>query len=796
MTAPLHGAFAAAIIFFSGAAVAGGPGQTPGSQAGQSGQAAPTLAERASRVLAMQPGDAHRMSGAAPMVFREIRGDRHFSGELIVRARPDKARTASDRIAPITAVRCQFVDEFVVRVPAGMTEGELAGALMSTGDYEFAEPNWTVFPLNNVPNDPQFGQSWQHTRLQSTQAWTINQGSPDVIVAVCDTGILLSHADLAAALVPGYNSVNRVAQVDGGQVGDINGHGTFVAGLAAAIGNNGIGVTGVGWNFSIMPIRVSNSSGGGASLFNLTNGARWAANNGAKVVNVSYSGANASTNNAAARDVKNAGGLLFWAAGNDGAVLNGNLPDLVIVGSTTSSDTKSGFSNFGTAIDVVAPGSSVRSTRINGGYGNGSGTSYASPIAAGVAGLIFSTNPDLSPDDVQDVLYNSVDDLGPPGWDPNFGHGRVNSFNAVTMAQTYIPRRPLPLTETFESASWQDNFEIVAGTAEVTPDPDAAAGESALLMTGTGTLETLPLAGRMLGADASVRLVVRTEGAEPGEKLTAEYLDDSGAWNHLFDAPANGGNTGFVVHEELLPQSFRFHGAQIRLATNGNAPTDLWLIDELTIGPRTPNTAPYAEPFDVGRFSPLRWSEVNNAQIKLLGDNFVMELASGAGAQTVAIPVAALGEPQQWTYFFIGGDALVAGDTLLVEYLSPFSGWQTLTTIDGGDIGAGLSGVEITMPFAALLSDDLKIRFTASTGGGSFFIDDINVGTNRLPDPVQGCSPADLAEPFGELNFFDLAAYLTLFNAGDPAADLAEPFGELNFFDLAEYLSIFNQGCP
>ena len=797
-----HGAMAAAILFFSGGAASAlhaagqgadrNPDQNPDQKQSQS---AASLAERAAGVLALRPGDAERMRDAAPIEFRAIPGDRHFSGELIVRARPDKARGASARVAPLQIDRCQFVEEYLVRVPPGMSEGELAGALMSTGDYEFVTPNWTVFPLATIPNDPQYGQSWQHTRLQSALAWDIEQGSPDVIVAVCDTGIRSNHADLAAALVPGYNAVNRRAEIDGGEVEDINGHGTFVAGLAGAIGNNGVGVTGVGWNFGLMPIRVSNNSGGGASLFNLTNGARWAANNGAKVVNVSYSGANASSNNAAARDVKDAGGLLFWASGNDGAFIGGSLPDLVIVGSTTSSDSRSGFSNYGTALDLTAPGSSVRSTRINGGYGNGSGTSYASPVAAGVAGMIFSANPDLSPDDVQDVLYNSVDDLGAPGWDQFFGHGRVNTFNAVTMAQTYIPRRPLPLTETFVSSAWQQTFVVASGSAGIEADPDAPAGASALAVPGSGVVESLPLAGRAAGVDPSLRLNLRTQGAEPGESLRVEFVDADGQWTTLFEAPANGGDTGYVVHEERLPDAFDYHGVRVRLSTDGDASTDRWLIDELSIGPVTPTDGPFAEPFDVGRFSPMRWSETDGASIKLLGDNFAMELGDGATATTVEIPLASLGLFEQWSYFFVGGDALVPGDTLTVEYFTPSGGWFTLASVDGADLGAGLTGVETQLPFAALLSDQLRLRVSAATAGGTFFIDDLNAGPERMPDAQPGCSPADLAEPFGELNFFDLAAYLDLFNTGDASADFNDD-GQLNFFDVSEYLTVFNAGCP
>jgi subtilisin family serine protease len=794
------GVLALTVLLACGAPASAADAAPSGSMAQARSHGHIPLAARAAGALRLQPGDAERIAAARPELFQAVLGERMFSGELIVRTRDgvraDAKRTAADRIAPITAVRSDFVDEFVVRVPEGMSEGELAGVLMATGDYAFAAPNWIVFPAATTPNDPQFGQSWQHTRIQSALAWDITQGSPDVIVAVCDSGVRTDHADLAAALVPGYNSANRVAQADGGLVEDINGHGTFVAGCAAAIGNNATGVTGVGWNFRIMPIRVTNSTNGTASLFALTDGARWAANNGAKAVNVSFTGADAQSNHSAARDVKDAGGLLFWASGNDGAGFGGVIPDLVIVGSTTSNDTRSSFSNFGAGLGVVAPGSSVRSTRMSGGYGNSSGTSYASPIAAGVGAMIFSANPALSPDDVQDVLYRSADDLGDAGFDNFYGHGRVNTFQAVTMAQGYTPRLPLPVSESFESDTWLDLFEHVSGLAGSVDDPDAPAGDSALELTGTGTVQTLPLAGRTVNTSNSVRIAVRTEGAGTGESLAVRYLDSSGAWQTLYTAPATGADTGYIVHEEAVPAAFLWHGVRVRLEAQGSGASDRWLVDSFEIGPRSVQGAPFAETFDTGRVSPMRWANNTGASAALLGTDFVMQIPMGAGVETVAIPIVSLASFEQYVYFFVAGDGVGEDDNLLVQYFTSASGWQTLGTVNGSALDAGQTGFEFPVPFGALASSDFRVRFTANTGGGSFAVDDVNVGTNRLPPANPGCSQADLAAPFGTLNFFDLSAYLGLFNAGDPGADLAGPFGTLNFFDLSAYLGLFNAGCP
>lgn len=765
----------------------------------QSGPARPAPGSPAVRVapsLNLLRGDTERIAAADPIAFEQVPGEREFSGELIVRPHAGRAADGAHRVANLVTQRSVAVEEYVVRVPAGVSEGELAGVLMATGDYEYALPNWTLFPLATTPNDPQFNQSWQHTRLQSAMAWDITVGSPDVIVAVCDSGVRTDHDDLAASLVPGYNSATRRAEVDGGLVEDINGHGTFVAGCAAARGNNGAGVTGVGWNFGIMPIRVTNNTDGTASLFAITDGARWAAANGAKVVNVSFTGGASPGNETVARDIKRLGGLLFWASGNSNVRVPGKQPNLIIVGSTTSSDSRSSFSNYGPSLDITAPGSSVRSTRSNGGYGNGSGTSYASPIAAGVGAMIFAANPDLRPDDVQDILFRSVDDLGAPGYDEQFGWGRVNTFNAVSMAVGYTPRAVLPLAEEFTSDGWQSSLTVAGGSAAAIDDAQAGDGR-ALEFGGGVTIETAPLAAMNSVGDA-LRFAVRTKHVGAGETLTAEYLDDQGQWITLFTAPSSGVDGGYIVQEESLPAGFAYHGAQIRLRTSDGPGTsdDRWIIDSFDIGPATPAPVRFADSFETGRLSPARWPASNNADPVPLGGDFAMAMGNDAFAQTAGVSLVDLSVFETWAHFQVAGEGVSGGDVLGVEYFTAATGWAPLAQIDASGLTTAREGVEIALPTFVFLADDFALRFTASTGGGTIYVDDVNIGDTRLPATNPGCSVADLAEPFGVLNFFDISAYLSAFNAGDPSADLADPIGAINFFDLNAYLSAFNAGCP
>ncbi len=388
-------------------------------------------------------------SAAFSADFREIPGELEFSGELIVRPAYAQWGTAPGEASRLAAVspllphlirHYEETGEYVVRVPAGMNENQFSRQLMATGMYQYAEPNWTVYPLF-TPNDPQFGSQWHHATMQSTAAWDITFGSQAVTIAVTDTGVLLTHPDLAAVLVPGFNSVSDLPQASGGQVGDVNGHGTHVAGCAAAIGNNATGVVGAAGNVRIMPIRVSDSSGGGASITNILEGARWAAQNGARVVSSSYSGVTSSAIETSGAVIKSFGALYLYAAGNNSADLSSfDYPNVIVVGASDVGDTRASFSAFGLGVDVFAPGVNILSTTRDGAYGNASGTSMATPVANGVLALIWSANPSLSADQAEKVLFHSCQDLGTLGEDVPWGWGRVNSYRAAQMALAPVMR--------------------------------------------------------------------------------------------------------------------------------------------------------------------------------------------------------------------------------------------------------------------------------------------------------------------------------------------------------------------
>ncbi len=756
----------------------------------------PRALDLASTHLVVQPGDTQAFARGLqnPMAFIQIAKRQEFSGSLMVRAKDNHTPSAFARIEPLVIDKSPFVEEYIIDIPAGMDEATLASILMATGDYQYAQPNWILYPAETIPNDPQFGSSWQHSRIKSTDAWDLHTGDSSVIVAVCDTGVDLDHPDLEDALVPGYNAVRREAQVDGGQVDDINGHGTFVAGCAAAIGNNNTGVVGVGWNLSIMPIRVSNNSNGGANSFSIANGARWAASQGAQVINVSYEGVTSTATIALSKDLKEMGALLFYAAGNDNINIGPDRPDIVVVSSTTSSDTKSSFSNYGNTVSVAAPGSSVRSTRRGGGYRNSSGTSYASPIAAGVGAMIFSTNLDLGPDDVQEILYASVDDLGAPGRDPIYGFGRVNTFNAILEAQSYTPRVLLPIVESFESSSWTDLLNVASGSVAVIADAQAPQGAFVLALDNTDILESVLLAGRQtLNGDYLISLMVKAQGVEAGESLELQYRDSTNTWTNIITMPSFGIDTeGFVRIDAPLDENFGYHGVSFRILAHGSDASDVWLIDDLRIepAPEIPLTAPFLETFDTGVLSSQLWDQdQTSATIGMANNQIALELADEAAAETHDIDASAIALEGAFLNFFAFADA-DSDDELHLEYRDFFGNWQTFDTIAASQLDSAFQGFSYEIPLLGL-GTNLRIRLS-TPDDGSFFVDNLEINTSPL---VLGCGQADLADPIGTLDILDVFAFLDAYNTSDSAADFTGD-GIIDIADVFAFLTSYNAGCP
>jgi len=319
----------------------------------------------------------------------------------------------------------------IIDLPQGSEKAVLA-KLRKDPKFKYVELDRRV-KLSATTNDPYLGSEWHISKIGANTAWDKAQGA-GVTIAILDSGVYGAHPDLAPHLVAGWNVYSNNADTS-----DVCGHGTAVAGTAAATMNNGAGVAGVAGNAKIMPVRIAyaDSTGSCYAYFStMASGVTYAADHGARVVNISY--ANVPTSSAvqsAANYLKSKGGLLFVAAGNNNRD-EGFTPTttMIAVSSTDSTDARSSFSSYGSFVSLSAPGSYIYTTNSSGGYSAWNGTSFASPVAAGVAALMMSANPSLDPSKIESLLYSTAVDLGTPGRDIYFGYGRVNADAAVTAA--------------------------------------------------------------------------------------------------------------------------------------------------------------------------------------------------------------------------------------------------------------------------------------------------------------------------------------------------------------------------
>lgn len=340
----------------------------------------------------------------------------------------------------------------------------MTATLSADPDILFAEPDY-IMQIKRTPNDSRYSQQWHYFEntggMNLPAAWDITTGSEDVVVAVLDTGVL-PHADLRDNLLPGYDFISDARagndgdgrDDDASDAGDAtyagqcgNGfprrdepsswHGTHVAGTIAAVGNNGTGVTGVSWNSKILPVRVLGICGGYTS--DIAAGMRWAAGlsvpgvpanpNPAKILNMSLGGTAPCSRSyrQAIADVRTTGATIVVAAGNESHDASRSTPancgGVLVVGATDRNGGQAYYSNYGSTVDVSAPGgelsgtaaNAVLSTHNSGSRAPGSdsysyqqGTSMATPHVAGAAALLYSVNPDLTGDRVREVLMSTA----------------------------------------------------------------------------------------------------------------------------------------------------------------------------------------------------------------------------------------------------------------------------------------------------------------------------------------------------------------------------------------------------
>ncbi|NOY06373.1 MAG: S8 family serine peptidase [Chlorobi bacterium] len=356
----------------------------------------------------------------------------------------------------------------------------VAKALSAYPEIEYAEPE-QIHHVVYTPTDPKAAQQYHLKQIKAYEAWDITKGSKDIVIGIVDTGVDWKHKDLRANIWinPGEDvnndgkltlaDYNNVDDDGNGFVDDIigidfigpdqfqgskyydndpqptatgNPHGTHVAGIAAAVGENSIGVVGVAYKCKILPIKCGDDKGT-RSIRRGYEGIVYAADMGAKIINCSWGGGGYLQSEYDQVEYATAkGSLVVAAAGNDNSEKFSSpaaYPQILAVSNVTSNDVKNGSSNYGTWVDVAAPGTRILSTvsRPANGYQSAgwSGTSMASPVAAGVAALVLAKNPNMTPLQVAmqvRVTSDNIDGKNAARFKRKLGYGRVNAYRALT----------------------------------------------------------------------------------------------------------------------------------------------------------------------------------------------------------------------------------------------------------------------------------------------------------------------------------------------------------------------------
>jgi serine protease len=388
---------------------------------------------------------------------------------------------------------------YVVTFNPDYDAADVASAYAANPDVIYAEPNFYAYkndgppaPLAFTPDDPYFGFQWNFPQIQVPQAWDVSTGQ-GALIAELDTGIAYEDFDIyrqapdlsSTHFLPGYDFINK-----DGHANDDEGHGTHVAGTLAQSTNNGVGVAGVAFNATLMPVKVLDSQGQG-SYDVIAQGIIYAADRGARIISMSLSGRDASSALAdAVSYAAQKGVLLVAAAGNSrGAVEYPAAYDQVLaVGSVGYDKVRVAYSDFGPQIELVAPGGDTNVDLNGDGYPDGilqqtfrgdvtnfsyyfyEGTSMAAPHVAAVAALLFAFDPAASARRVREVMESSALDLGPAGRDNDYGYGLVQAADAL-VALGGTPITPTPTATFTPTATPTPTSPGPSPTPTYTPTP-------------------------------------------------------------------------------------------------------------------------------------------------------------------------------------------------------------------------------------------------------------------------------------------------------------------------------------
>jgi thermitase len=469
-------------------------------------------------------------------------------GELIVKTRSGQLHPVSvSAIAGTPKLEIAADNVFSVKYKGVSLEAAIA-SLKANPDVVYVQPNYYV-KWRLVPNDPRHGEMYGHNRVSAPAAWDVFTGSSTIVTAVLDSGARLTHEDLAPSVAPG--SWN--ADTGTNDVTDNVGHGTHVAGTVAAATNNNKGVSSVGFRSRFFSVLV------GTSLAS-AKGIRYAADNGARIVNMSYGVPFLQAEADACTYAWGKGVLLVSAAGNentDNETIIG-FPalhkEVINVGSSDQQDRKSGFSNFGKTVTIAAPGSDILST-INTGdsaYALLSGTSMASPNVCSVAALVWGRNPSLTNLQIKNILHNTADFIGP--W---VVRGRVNAQKALALAAPFVAYDSTVLSAGVGVASGSSEGSLLSpiGSSELLASAVARVDTSLMRVQSVNfgrsgniaSVDTLVKVNASRSLIRSANVTIVATAPTPVTTIVFAYNFVKGTWEQAGTSGMSGGEKSFTV---------------------------------------------------------------------------------------------------------------------------------------------------------------------------------------------------------------------------------------------------------
>lgn len=431
----------------------------------------------------------------------------------------------------------------VLQVPKGKNVEQYINELINDPDVAYIQPVYQ-YKRKTAPNDVYYGNQWYLNKIQALNAWDISKGT-SIKVAVIDGAVDITHEDLSSNIAGTYSTVTGVTGYDE--------HATHVAGIIAGTINNSKGIAGIAPLAKILSINVF--YGDYTDDLEVAEGIRYAADNGARIINMSLGGPGESyALEEAVNYAYSKGAVLVAAAGNENTLLPSYpaaYENVISVSATNQSDIITDFSNYGDTIDIAAPGENIYSTITGNNYAYMAGTSMASPVVAGVAALILAKNPSLTNLQVRNILLNSAVDIGNDGRDNYYGYGRVDAYRALS---TNLPNDSLEENNTFSSAKTINPDIFVQ--AFINPEGDQDYYKFALSTAQYVKIKAVPPYDLDLVVslyDQNQNLIVEADDALRGEGEELErYLAAGNYYIKLNDYFSNSSLSYYTLMVELL----------------------------------------------------------------------------------------------------------------------------------------------------------------------------------------------------------------------------------------------------